>query len=346
MRKLHNISLCAILLLLFTTSCNRPNNVQGEENSDLIEQMREIAPLRLSNPDSVHILLDAMWAENGYRMTYREKVAFYNLRGITYSVVRKFEAAETNLRKALQYLEKLDIFHIQQAIILLNIGNIQADMGKFQNALDAYQQARALFGNLYNPEQRITLYLGKGGVFAQIGEVDSALYYIQLAIDIATKENLQELKMYSFNRLAFLFFSTGQYLQAEENLRRAILVSTEFNNPRGLWYNYSNMVIALILQDRLEESLFYAQKADEIAANLGLPQVAMAPYYSRKGQIYLAENNYRNSLAMHYRVLELQTMIQDTNGITSAKNAIGLAYIGMGNFDKAFFYVNNALKTA
>jgi AraC-like DNA-binding protein len=180
-----------------------------------------------------------------------------------------------------------------------------------------------------------------------MGEIGSALYYTQVVLDIAKEEGLRRMESSALLTLSFISLSHQQnFSQAQESLQRAIPILIEFDQQRNLWIAYLNLSLALIQQGKVEEALHYTQKSNEIAATLGLPQIAMATYYTHRGLIYLEESNYRNSLAMFYRTLELRVLTQDVGLIAEVKNAIGLAHSRMGNFDQALSYTNEALSVA
>ena len=344
MTKTHLFKLLAIItLIVFAASCRQPHAAQAEEDSDVIEQMLAIDVNQLT-PDSVHVLLDAIWAENEHRMTDYEKAAFYNERGLAYMTAHRFEAAETNLLKSLQYLERLNGSLNRRAIIMLNIGGIRMRQGALEKAVDIFRQA-ALYA-YGDAEFMRKLYINKGQVFAAKGEIDSSLYYTQLALDIAAKEENSSWKASALSNLSHLFFNLQQFSEAEENLRRAILIFREMNNQRRLWISYYHLSLVLFRQDKMEETLYYARKSNEIAAAMGLPQIGMVLYYQHRARLYFAEGDYRNSLAMTYQALELQTKMQDTRVIAELEERIAVLYTRMGNLDQALVYAIRALGTA
>ena len=339
-------ALPAFLLLFFAASCSQPI-AQAEERSGLMEQIEEIR-LRPITPDSVHILLDALWVENAHQMTENEKVSFYNLRAAAYMRAQVFEAAETNYLKALYYLEKLNDGNLgRQAQTMLNIGLMRVQQGLLDEALDTYRQALALLGNDHNEtELMLKLYLSKIVIFMHRGETDSALNYIRLMLDIAAQEGLREWEAFALKHIASSFIHLRDFSQAEENLRRAIPIFIEYNNQRMLWLAYHHLATVLFQKDKLEEGLFYAQKSDEIAASAGLPPIGMAVYYERRGQIYLEEGSYADSLAMYYKSLELRRKMQEAGVMGEMKNVIGKVYRRMGDFDTAYSYLDIARSIA
>ena len=347
MKKAYNTLLCG-LLLLCAVSCRQPDAVPAEERNELIEQIREINSLNIT-PDSMHVLLNALWDENAHRMTENEKVVFYNQRGNIYLRIPELEAAETNYLKALYYLKKLNDGNLgRQVAILTNIGVVRANQGNFDEALDIYRQAQALIENDHNKvESLIILHLNRAAIFTIIGEVDLLLYYAQKALDIAAQEGFREQEARALVHIANVFFIYFErFSEAEEYYRQAIPVFIEYNRLRALWMAYFNLASSLFMQDRLEEGLLYAQKTNETAAVIGFPQVGMAVYYERRGTMYVEQGRYADGLAMFYRALALREQMPAVNVMAETQSFIGDTYRRMGNFDTAYYFLDAARRAA
>lgn len=314
-----------------------------------MEQIHLLFPMHLTYPDSLLVLLDVIRTENEHRMTYNEKVRFYNLRGVTHRTLHHLTAAKADMFTALQYLEKLNDGDLaRQARIIRNIAGTHIQTGNLQEAVNLLRQARTLLDHhSEEAEELYSLYMDKGAAFSAMGETDSAVYYIQRAINIVVEENiLREGEAIALINLAILFNHMSKFSQAEENLRRAAYILQDFDNQRSLWATYVNLSQTLIFQERINEALYYAQKSNEIAVNIGLPQVATAGYYYHRGNIYLNENNYRHALEKFYRALELTMTAQNVGMIATIQNSIAQAYIRLGDINQATHYANLALQAA
>jgi tetratricopeptide (TPR) repeat protein len=338
----------ALLLLFLAVSCRQQAVVQ-EDNEYLMNMIREAAGTLQHNPDSLIVFLDAIRHNYGELMTYSENVTFYNLRGAANYWQREFEIAETYYLKALQFAEKLNDgdgdWH-RQVIIINNIASARVQSGNSPGALDAFRQIRTLLDKHQDTERLLALYIGKGGVFATMGNTDSALYYTGLAIATAIAEGFRAGEAVGLGSLANIFFNLGNYPQAEENYRQAALIFEEIDDLRSLMITYNNLASTTAAQDRLEESLSYAQKFNEIATEIGAPAVGMNSYYARRGEIYLEGGSYRRSLEMFYRALALLTQWQDIRMIAGTKSSISAAYNRLGDFNRAIYYANEALRVA
>jgi AraC-like DNA-binding protein len=308
--------------------------------------MRETVRTLQHNPDSAVAFLDVIRDSYGEQMTYNEKVTFYNLRGAVHAWQNELETAETYYLRALQFAEKLNDGNLlRQAVIANNVALSRMNLGNLPGALEAFRQTRTLLGN-QNPERLLAVYIDKGGVFAAMGNTDSALYYIGLAIATAVEVGFRGGEAVGLMNLAAIFFNLGNYRQAEENYRQAALIFEEIDDRRNLMITYNNLSGIAASQNRLEESLLYARKSDEIAAAIGTPATAMHSYYARRGQMYLEEGNYNSSLEMFYRSLALRTQWQDIRMMAQSKSSISAVYGQLGDFDRAIYYASEALRIA
>jgi AraC-like DNA-binding protein len=316
------------------------------DNEALTDIMRETVQTLQHNPDSAVAFLDAIRDSYGELMTYNEKATFYNLRGVAYVWQNEFEAAETYHLRALQFSKKLNEDDLpRQITITNNIALTRMNTGNLSGALEAFRQVRTLLDN-QNPERLLALYIDKGGILAAMGNIDSALYYIGLAIATSVEEGFRAGEAMSLMNLGAIFFNLGNYPQAEENYRQAALIFEEIDDRRNLMIAYNNLSGIAAAQNRLEESILYARKSDEIATSIGAPATAMHSYYAVRGEMYLNEGSYRQSLEMFYRALALRTQWQDMRMIAHAKGSISEVYGRLRDFNRAIYYANEALKVA
>ena len=342
MKHRYNISLCIILLLFFAVSCSRPDNAQVED-VELGEHLRELFPLHLSAPDSLLVLLDEIWSENEQTMSVDTKVRYYNLRGIAYQRLRRLEESQAALSQALLYSENDPVRQIR---IMNAIAGNYAYQGNLQEALTVFQQSRMLLGDYQDTDLLFVLYLNIANVFSLIGDIDSALHYTQLAVNIAREVSNRMGEASGLINLGTLFMIFENFSEAEQVLRKAMVIIEESDEITRLWLLYKNLATVLIGQNKIEEALFYAQKSNDIAASIGMPAIAMHKYYAHRGRSYLAAGNYRRSLEMFYQALELRTIFQDRRFIAESHNALGLVYAHLGDFDRAVFYAKKALEAA
>ena len=342
----YKVYLCIILLLFFATSCNRPDAPQIQDN-ELIEQLQELHSLHRTAPDSLLVILDEIRNENEHTMSAGTKALYYNLRAAAYQTGQRLEASQTMLSRGLQHLDNLTNDDIARRASLLNImaGNYMI-MGNLKEAINTLQQIRTLVSNFHDMERRFMVYINKGIAFSAMGNTHSALYYMQLANDIATKTGHREGKAFSFSNLGTLFNSFGNFSQAEENFREAISIFKELNDKLNIWSVYNCLTFTLISQGRIEESLLYAQKLNEIAASLGIPATGMHQYYTYRGLGYLAKSNYRRGLELFYKALELRAMTRNVRLVAGSHSNLSLAYARLGDFYRATFYANQALEVA
>ena len=325
-------------LLFLVVSCKQPD-IEQIEDSDLIQMLREIHPLHQTNPDSLLVLLDAIWSKNKNSMSTNEKVMYYDVRGHAYQRTHNREAATVAFYKALQYLDGENLR--RQGLILSRIANNYTAMGRTQDAINSFRQSYALLKNYQ--DLLLALYMNKGNSFATQGNIDSAIHYTRLALDRASSENSRLGESRSLGVLGVMYANIRELSQAEKVFRRAVPILKELADYRTLRIAYANLSFLLIDQNRIEEGLIYAQKSNEIAVTIGAPEIAMQQYYTHRGQAYLEESNYHRGLAMFYRALELRTLMPDIRLMAQSKGDLSVAYDRLGNFDRAIYYANEAL---
>ena len=154
MKQSYYISLYLILLLFFATSCNQPTVEQAEETSELIVLMQEMEPLLQNRPDSVHILLDAVWAENEHRMTDTEKQHIKNIHtmqqkghiGVTtdniFPIIKKFLYSDHEI--FLREIVSNAVDATQKLKTLADVGEYKGELGNLSVRVSINKEAKTL----------------------------------------------------------------------------------------------------------------------------------------------------------------------------------------------------------
>ena len=317
LRKLRSIY--ALLLLLFLASCQQPTS---QENN-------EIAELNIS------------WRENENRFIDWEKWATYNQRCILNLPRIELATVETQCLIAI----RMNNDTLYQVTFFGNLGAFQLMRGNLQDGLNHLGEARTLLGDK-DSEAAMFLDSHIGKAFVRMGNIDAALYYIQKALDKSIEVGNVGVQAINLAHIGVIFFHIGDYSQAEAYYRKSIPLFEQIENNAGLAAIYSNLAGMMLMQNRMEDALFYAQKSDKIAQSIGIPAVAMRVIYTFMGTQYFRENNYRNSLEMFYRALDLAIQIRDLQIIANSYSQVGRAYGRLRNFDRSEYFINKALEIA
>ena len=341
-QKIH-ISLCLILLLFLAASCNQSNVAQTEEVSGNLQHLLE------GKTGSDILLLDI----NELPLTDSEKISLLIQQGTIAMLSRQFTIAEERFQQALQFAENQP--NKTKANVLRHIAVLQRVQGDMRAALHYYRLAYSTLDEDTHVALAGSIYQGQGILFALLGEMDLAIYYTQKSIDAAVAVDNRAAKATGWASLSIAYYNFGEYLLAEMAKRRAIAVLEEVNkvleevsNFHNLWSMYVNLAEVLSRQDRLEEAMYYAEKAAEITNSfgIGIPGVTQHSIYNRRGELYLERGDYANSVIMFNNALMLRRKMPEQLLRASTKNAMSIAYARQGDYNRAYALATEALEIA
>ena len=142
--------------------------------------------------------------------------ALRNIGNTAYSLNR-FKLAEVKLEKALAAFNKFKDYHNEKASVLNNLANLKSQMGDYISGLDYYHQAYdVLLSSNENKRKKETgiILLNLGVTYSDVGLIDDALLYYEMALSIFQKENNLELVVFCLNNIGSIYLNQKQYKKA------------------------------------------------------------------------------------------------------------------------------------
>ncbi len=145
-----------------------------------------------------------------------------------------------------------------------NIGNIYADVGQEEKAMNEYFIG-VKYALLKDSVGLFHLYNGLSSLYRSIEKYDSAVIYIKESLAIAEKlRNMIDVQRAASN-LGATYFQMGNYVDAESNLVRAVRLAEEQNVPESLVKIYYHMAEVYIATKRYKLAEEYGNKVLKIA---------------------------------------------------------------------------------
>ena len=142
-----------------------------------------------------------------------------------------------------------------------------------------------------------------GGIYFDLGKLDSALYLEQAALAIMLKEGINKSYIGGvYRRIGLIYLKKGDKEQAVQNWHQGISWSVKLNNQNMLAGNYSTLVSFYLDEKNKDSSLYYAKKQLAVLQLAEFPNLGEA--YSNVYKSY--ELNGNKDSAYLYKGLALQ----------------------------------------
>ena len=222
-----------------------------------------------------------------------------------------------------------------------------------------------------------------GVIYGNLGNLDSAYYYYQYAMDVATELMDSTQIAYSLNNLGDYYYKSALYSAALEKIFEAYGIFETIGDRRGMAYTLNDIGEIYLVQKDYEKALDNFLRSGDIRKsrndergyaksliNLGRVYFAEKKYdtalktfedaepYCRNsgyikglswiqagvGDIYFELGEYDLALKNKYRALDIDNQIGNKYGQIINYNKLGYLYLKLSDLEKAEEYLNKAKK--
>ena len=222
------------------------------------------------------------------------------------------------------------------ALCYHRIGAIYQDRGQFSKALINYQSCKAIIDRVFgaNDSASFEILVLIGSVHFYQNTYDSAEHYYSLADKIALSHKALEGEDRLYNVLGFFYKSIGNYSQAINYYRKALLSTNkaEVDYKKTVVYFTINIAFAM-------SNLGMHSEAISLYRNLLEEGIVSSLLYYHLGSAYSAVNDFDSAAFFLRRALNGEDKVV----ITSASNELGMVYVSRSNLDSARILFLNSI---
>jgi serine phosphatase RsbU (regulator of sigma subunit)/tetratricopeptide (TPR) repeat protein len=214
------------------------------------------------------------------------------------------------------------------------------DMQEYRKSVHHYIISSNLVEQFKDDKLSIRSYVGLAGAYSDLGENDSALYFLNKALPIAkahTKQHFRYLKTI-YNNFGLIYIEKYNYTEALNSFYKAIAVSEKENDIDGMSSTYNNMGNLYSQLTEYKKSLSYYFKAHQIKPT--------AVTYGNIGMVYGDIDRYDSALYYTKKSIEIDTKNNDKAGLSSSYTVVGNLFKKGLLYDSALYYYNLSSKIA
>lgn len=193
------------------------------------------------------------------------------------------------------------------SIINENIANLFASQKDYEQSLDFYKQVKKINVDLGDPVSMAETGSNLASVYADIGEMDYAMFNINSSITFFEKEKIMDWLAYAYEIKGKIYLKQHNYKWALHWYNQSELIHENIEDDRGKIDLYNGMAEAYLAQGRDSLSKKYALEAYDISDRIkfaeGKQKCASTLY-----TIYKNSGDFEKALAYN----ELSQRISDT----------------------------------
>lgn len=178
-------------------------------------------------------------------------------------------------------------------------------------------------------------YLYKSTYFWTIGEKDSVITSLNLALRYA-KDMKDDTKIsFCYTRLAMVLSSLGNYSEAKKLTLHALNIAKKNNDWEGLYYAYYRLGNTFYYENSFNEALINYLKVDSIFKHHERKEPALAASLSNIGSIYMEFKNYDKAISYFNQSKKLYGDMNREEGQIYIDFNLGKVEFNKGNYNKA-----------
>jgi serine phosphatase RsbU (regulator of sigma subunit) len=222
----------------------------------------------------------------------------------TYNHMANYPSAADYVIRSLKIQEKLNnTFGV--AVCKLTLGNVYFQQNDLTGAIKAYEEARVLNNQSQkNPEFEGSVVGNIGGMFEQLGQHDSALFYFRAAISIFAKNGLSPHLASTYDNMGTSYKELGQYDSSKYYSLKGLALNQQFERPEGI----CNSLLSLGSNEREngspDSALVYYSRGLAISKQIGTRDLESEFYYGLS-KVYEKKKDFEKSLDYLRKYMDL-----------------------------------------
>jgi len=212
---------------------------------------------------------------------------------------------------------------------LLNHGDYQAALAKYQQALVIYRETKSRWneGEMLGNICIVNYYLG---------QINTALEFCQQSLAIAREVNNKLSIGFGLNTIGLIYQNNGKYELAIESYQQALTIFRESKNSTECTILY-NLAFVYHLQGNYPQALKLYQQSIELS-KLNKDRSSEGRAYTGMGLIYQIRGDYTQALKIFFQARAIEAEIDDKIGLGAALINIGQTYVYLADYPQALKY--------
>lgn len=235
---------------------------------------------------------------------------------------------KTSIKKNKNYAIRL------HSAALCNLGSFYDTHNQPRKAISTYREAMALSDKIGNTAIKTSCLGNVGTTYWNLGDLDSAIFYIEKSIPIYKKIKNETGLANSYYMLGLVNDDKGNFPAALDNLLKSLRLAQKTENKRIEGNILNSIGVVYRHQDQIAKALPYLLRAQKIAKEIN-DLTLLANTLTNTAALFMVDNKYEEAIANYEEVFKIAEVIQDSTMIAKNYGSIGNVYEKMGNLNKA-----------
>ena len=335
------------LIKSYNPPCNQPCLGDSFKINNLIALESEISR---TNPDSSLLIgkeaLD-LAEKSGWQMGIALSL---DQLAMTYQTMGNYPASVEFGNKGLAKWDEIgngsnalkEIARYNKAIALNNIGVNHDILGKYEEALNDYNEALVLFKKLSNKDKTAQTLVDIAIVFSEQGLYPKSIDYYFQALKIFEESGNKIGIAKTLGNIGIIYEAQSDYKKALDYLFRALKMAEENGIKNAIASDLANIAMVYSSRDDYQNSLQYYARALPVAREDGDRNLE-ALILNNTGEVYDKQNDFSNARNYYLQSLAIFQELKIQGGIAAVLGNLGSLFVKTNNYKDAEKYMLNSL---
>jgi signal transduction histidine kinase len=270
-------------------------------------------------------------------------VSPYVSMGIIYSSQHDFLKAKECYLYGLSIVKDRDDY--KASIIYNNLGNDEYSQGNFSNAISYYIQSIQLSEKTNDIEVLPFSYNNLGNIYTNdLKDLNKAVEYYSKSLDLEKKAGNKEGIATELKNIGNVYTSQLKFADAEKSLKEALYIFKTSNNSEGIAGALENIGALYSKKGDYNKAIATFLECIELRKE-NKDEINLANVYNSLGALYYDQKKaYQIALEYYMKGLEFARLKKDKSLTSRIYLGIHEAYAKLGQYDKAYAYLQDYSK--
>ncbi|GAH13189.1 unnamed protein product, partial [marine sediment metagenome] len=145
----------------------------------------------------------------------------YNKLAFSQATLGKRKEAEINLNKALKYCRKTKDKD-NESLILMSMGNLYGDMGRWDKAIEYFQNSLLITEELNNLKRRARIITNIGVTYLFKGDISTGYVTLKESLTICETINAEDIYIMALNNMGIYYDILGEWRKALDTYKKSL----------------------------------------------------------------------------------------------------------------------------
>ena len=266
----------------------------------------------------------------------------YNKLAFSQSVLGEREEAEVNSNIALKYCRKIKDKN-NESLILMSMGNLYGDMGKWDEAIEYFQDSLLITEKINNLRRKARTIKSIGLAYLFKGDTKKGYKYLKDSLNICKKMKALDVYAMALNNIGIYYDMLGKWEKAVEAYKESLSIAKKINNIIVISNIMNNIGFAYSSLGYSKQAIYYLKGSAKIADKIG-DVYNIGINYIHLGEEYLRKDEFKEVKYYISHAEKIFKELEDKLGLADVLKLKGMLFKKQKEWESSDEYFKKAIK--